>query len=929
MLCALKNRLLYLIIFSLFIIPNVHADSIDYYNNLAKKYYNEGFFYDAEKYYEKCLKIVDTNSIKDYIEKLYNLGTVKINIFKFNESLNLFDKVLKIMQNHEGIAQEIKIRTISNIGFIYMTKGEYQLAISYYEIVLSEINIQSNMNGTFVRMIDEIDNHNVGYSFYKLENYNKAIPYFLKSLKYIQNQRRTDSIYALLMLENIYFELGNIEKSKLLFKKIFNIAKEANYEHQHMPEVFFDYYLLMKSEGNIQEAIKSLELSLKYSLRYYIKNSNKVAKVYMGYGDIYTKISNYNLALQYYQKAIHCLVPEFNDTLTYNNPDITNVEDNLLYIDILKNKAYALGRMGEVHNEISFFDLSLSTYKYCTKVLDYVKLSYQTSSSKLFMAKKEKGTYVQAMNEVYLCYKNTSDPKYLNDIFFYSEKIKSSVLLSSIRENEAMQIGGISPDLLLKEDELKRQIVFYEEQIYNSEIGDSVQVREWKNIIFNLKKDYEDLKKQFEKNYPDYYNLKYNTQIAGLNFVQSKLTNDQILIEYALYDTVLYICTVSHKNVTVKQVNIDSSFYNTINDFTGKLTNNETFNYWDNNSIESFYICSGKLYNYLIKPVNELIQNKRLLIIPDEKIAGIPFEVLCKNNTGSDNHNVSYKDLPYLINTNPVYYAYSSTLLFSDQKNLLNNNKVLCIAPEYKNKYHFYDPDLSVRRQFDTLLIPLPGSEFEIEKIKDVLKTESLTGNSATETNFKKLAGNYKILHLAAHTFIDNNKPLYSKIIFTSDSSQEDGLLNTFELYNLKLNAELTFLSSCKSGNGVIQEGEGIMSMARGFTYAGCKSIAFSMWDLNDMSTSEVVADFYKYLSKGYTKDKALQKAKLDYIKNADQIHMHPWFWSGIVITGNPEALYVNKFKIILYTLIILIAVAVIATLYIRLERRPKLINKN
>ena len=140
----------------------------------------------------------------------------------------------------------------------------------------------------------------------------------------------------------------------------------------------------------------------------------------------------------------------------------------------------------------------------------------------------------------------------------------------------------------------------------------------------------------------------------------------------------------------------------------------------------------------------------------------------------------------------------------------------------------------------------------EVDKISKEMKCKVFEGINATETNFKKHAANYKILHLAMHTILDDNNPLYSKLAFTQvKDTANDNFLHTYEIYDMKLNASLAVLSSCGSGFGKFQEGEGMQSLARGFTYAGCPSILMTLWEVADQSTVSLMDRFYYYLGQG------------------------------------------------------------------------------
>jgi CHAT domain-containing protein len=108
----------------------------------------------------------------------------------------------------------------------------------------------------------------------------------------------------------------------------------------------------------------------------------------------------------------------------------------------------------------------------------------------------------------------------------------------------------------------------------------------------------------------------------------------------------------------------------------------------------------------------------------------------------------------------------------------------------------------------------------------------------------------------------------------------------------MKLNAQMAVLSSCSSGFGKMQKGEGMMSLARGFIYAGCPSIIMTLWQVTDQSSSELMTSFYKYLKKGKSKQESMRLAKLDYLDSADDLTSNPYFWSGFVVVGDGNPIY-------------------------------------
>ena len=163
-------------------------------------------------------------------------------------------------------------------------------------------------------------------------------------------------------------------------------------------------------------------------------------------------------------------------------------------------------------------------------------------------------------------------------------------------------------------------------------------------------------------------------------------------------------------------------------------------------------------------------------------------------------------------------------------------------------------------------------------------------GPEATEERFKQQAGSARILHVASHAIINDENPLYSKLVFAPNQDTiEDGLLHTYELYNMQLNSELVTLSACNTGIGKIHKGEGVMSLARGFMYAGVPNVLMSLWSVPDLSTSQIMQYFYEEMEEGKSKAEALRQAKLRYLEEADINTSAPFYWGAFVYLGKPE----------------------------------------
>jgi CHAT domain-containing protein len=397
-----------------------------------------------------------------------------------------------------------------------------------------------------------------------------------------------------------------------------------------------------------------------------------------------------------------------------------------------------------------------------------------------------------------------------------------------------------------------------------------------------------------ETEYKDFYELKYSKSILSAREVCSKLKGNDVIVEYFINENdssiELYTFLMGKNKLEFKKQILPSKFNYWVEDIFQFMSDSE-FLLTKNRDAKEFSTSSFNLYRYLIQPYENELNKKNITIIPDGKLCYIPFDVLL-TSLPDTTKNIEFNELNYLIKNYTFNYANSANLLVNSNLNKKkNNNKTGAFAPIYQNG-DFID---YAGQQIQ--LIPLPGIQKEVEKIEKLVNCELFTGNDATEDNFRKNAENFDILHLAMHAFVNDSVPALSSFAFTqtkSDDLLKNGLLNTADIYNLQLNANLTVLSSCNTGTGSLQKGEGIMSLARGFLYAGCPSIIMSLWEVEDNSGTAIITSFYKHLKRGKAKDEALRDAKLEYLESVNSRLAHPHYWSGFISLGNDKPMFVS-----------------------------------
>ncbi len=381
------------------------------------------------------------------------------------------------------------------------------------------------------------------------------------------------------------------------------------------------------------------------------------------------------------------------------------------------------------------------------------------------------------------------------------------------------------------------------------------------------------------------------------------LQPDQTLLEYFVGDSSIFVFVIGQEKYEVKEIKKDFPLESWVDTLRFSLGENHS------SSVEAYGHVAHELYEKLIAPVDSILSEK-VIIVPDGVLGYVPFEALLSSQVKD---LADFKSYPYLIKDKQISYCYSATLLremMEKQHKRQPAGSLVAFAPFYEGSYAKLDSTMSLT--FDTLtngrdtLIfkdivtrkdfnKLPDSGEEVKAASLFWDGDYFLNTDATEDRFNEVAGNYRIVHLSTHGVVDSRSGDYSYLAF---AEQKDSLENEFlyirDLYNLQLNADMVVLSACETGIGELQRGEGIISLARGFTYAGAKSIITSLWSVSDEHTKDLMLNFYKYLKMGFSKDEALRKAKLTLIENLspeDGMYAHPYFWSGFIGIGDMRPL--------------------------------------
>ena len=277
------------------------------------------------------------------------------------------------------------------------------------------------------------------------------------------------------------------------------------------------------------------------------------------------------------------------------------------------------------------------------------------------------------------------------------------------------------------------------------------------------------------------------------------------------------------------------------------------------------------LHRLLIEPIASLLPtnpNDRVIFIPQGSLFLVPFAAL-QSPSGK-----------YLVEQHTLLTSPSIQVLDLTRQKKLTRQQV----PGRLIVGNPTMPSIALTPEEPAEQLPeLPGAEAEAKAIAQLLNTPVLTGNQATKAIVKQHMATARLIHLATHGLLDDQRGIGSAIAL-APSGNDNGLLTAEEILDLKLNADLVVLSACDTGRGKIT-GDGVIGLSRSLISAGAPSVIVSLWAVPDAPTAALMTQFYQNLQQNPDKAQALRQATLTTM----QQHPNPRDWAAFTLIGEAE----------------------------------------
>lgn len=899
---------LFLLVLSLFFTAvfgqSGRTDFYTFKSNL-NKYCIEGRFDKAEPFLQEY---IDFHKVLSVDERIYiNLieGYINNSLGRYDQALSSYEKASKILT---GLPENpITLANVYlNMGSIFMNKNLYPQALEYYEKT-RRITLQIKDESPKCKYLSLVY-YGIGLVHNRQKNYVLALEYLNQSLLLNSKFHFPELGSAMVTIARVKENLGEDDEAYDYYQKgIEATVREFGNKYYRLGEMVAWYGLFLQKTGRNDESKAAFKKSLNINIGVYGRKHTLTSLANKNLGDFYLYSHNYDSAIYYYQESLISVVEDYNSMEVFSNPDPDS--NKVLYynrlLENLKSKATAfeLKSSSEANKDkkIRYLNASLESIQAALRTIDILRSNYFSEENRLYLAANQKDTYLSAARILYSLYTQTGDDSYKGKLFSVSQQAKAATLSNEITGNALLMSNGIPDSLRERLKILLSEIQGYDKMIQDElskSTPDTLKLNAMQDSRFNANREKEAIDREVSALIPQYFEMLRRIEPVDYSAIQQRLNRNETVLDYLMSPDYtngkrkLYFFILTSNNLTIRESEVDSLF--AIN--SGIILKTSDPSIRENKSGQGFFDYSNSLfymYNALFRPVEDLVRNKKIIIIPDEELESLPFEAFLKNPP--EKGMTDFEGLDFLINDYAFTYSYSTSFLKGRVKRYPSELVLNTFSPVYKAS----NGD-GVRT--------LEGAITETNLIHQWFKGNTYSGENVTRDLFLKSTDDSAILHLALHTMTDTVNSKFSYMLF-NNGSIDDGRLYNYEISLDMMKSPMVVLSSCNSGIGTLHSGAGLMSIARSFFLSGASSVVKTSWEVNDESGSEIIVKFYHYLSKGRSKDDALRLAKLDFIRKSPPALSNPYYWAAYSVLGDSGPVCRNR-----TTALIIISMLVIIT---------------
>lgn len=867
------------------------------YNNLGNVYKNLEEYDLALDYQEKSMNISieqwgeeDSRLINPYI----NIGNIRTRLGEFDQAFDQFEKALQLATRTWGNRHPRIVTCYNNMGICYYKMGDVGRSADYFEQALE---MDKSIRGESHPAVGG-EYNNLGLLYNDQGKYKEALTAFEKALgiyqlAYGKNHNQIAQCYnniglVLMNMENYPEAIRYFGNASEVWEEVFGKQHPARGNALHnIGNVWF-------SMENYREALKFYDSAWELRRNTYPENHKLVLGDLLGKAMAHYHLGEDKDAFRMMATALNSITGEKDERDIFSVPELGSLHHSPVSIEVLFRMATILYSPDFPNDDHTRLETAL---RYCELAIRLDAELRQNFSAGLWEESGSSNTQKivgQGVEVAMKLFRITGDEGFVHRAFELSEAGKASHLRLALRNSQAREFAGVPDTLITYEKRLNYELELKETELENLAGSDSHAGEEFRLLqenIFRLKIARDSLIQAIEQNYPMYFNLKYSANSPGISDLQQYLRKKKsAMIEYFWgEDSVYGFLLMPDRVIGMSILSVDSAeiligqFRESLNKYFQEGQGNDSLYHI---LADTWTLVSHQLYRQLIYPFEGFTgERANLIIIPDGAINYLPFESFL---TAIPEFPDRFRTHSYLLKKYRISYHFSAHLLLEESGKRNHSRELLAFAPSFNPGGSPFRGELSAE-----ILPELVYHREEAEAIARMWEGNLFVGDKATKSSFIAYAPGAGILHLATHGITNEENSSLSYLAFAPEEGDlASGRLYSGELYGLDLQADMVVMSACETGIGKFIKGEGMTSMAMGFSYAGVKSMIATYWRVNDMESASLMKYFYEALKSGDPLDEALQEAKLDMIRHSDNYTAHPYFWAGYVVIGSTDAVY-------------------------------------
>ena len=777
---------------------------------------------------------------------------------------------------------------LNNIGKLYSDAGDFQTALDYYLQALPLFNDLPNQRA--------ITLNNIGVAYSGLGEFEKALEYLRQALSLLRtvSDKNAES-YTLSNIGAAYNGLANYDEALNYFAQARAIQQKTGNRAQEAETLDLTGVAFTRM-GQPEKALEFHQQALQ--IQQATQNVRREAISLTNLGHVYNLLRQPDQALRLFDQSLRIL---------RNIGDLNNAAV------ALEGRAQAARLSGDLMGARKNIEESLS-------LIETVRAhsgSQQLRASYLASREKAYEFYVDLLMQI-----DAKEPGkgYAAEALNASERGRARSLMELLNEARVDIRQGVNPELIQRERDL-RQLLNAKSQReiqLTARKGSQNEIDTLDKEISALEEEYQRVQVSIRKASPAYAAL---TQPAPLDLreIQQQLDPRTLLLEYSLGDDHSYLWVVSQNSLKTYELPKRETIQTKAKQLYDSLTARSVVKWLETpaqhqdriaEADESFKKSTAELSKLILAPSASEFESKRIVVVADGALQYVPFAALTDPRSSTSE--------PLIVGHEVIMLPSAS--VFAVQRQILAERKpasraVAVIAdpvfstsdPRFKTKesgppredktplntrtdesriieHLSATGELSIRR--------LPFTRQEAEQILAVapgtanLKALDFRANRSLATSDE--LNKYRYVHFATHGYLDSARADLSAVVLSLVDEQgkpQDGFLRVYDIYNLRLRAELVVLSACETGLGKDVKGEGLVGLTRGFMYAGARRVIVSLWNVNDKATASLMQRLYAGMLKTHkTPAASLRAAQIEMLRQPQW--QSPYYWAAFVLQG-------------------------------------------